>query len=313
MSRSRTAVLLAATVAALGIASSVLAEEARMRGEFPAPAREASFLQSIAIGRIDGRDGPQLRFALERALSGSFEILSGPGARRNSEGALSGYVDGGVEESRYTEKRKRCIERNDPNNRNRCTKEEEYDHPCTRRVVNLNAEFRIAEAGSGRVLYSQSKPQRDEIRWCRGSNPARSVEETVTGMINTIAAQVRGDITPSIRNYEVRFRESRSDMRRDLHSRFRDTVRLSMRDLPAACSAWEQLNTEQPDHPSIVYDLGVCAEARGDYEGALRLYQDAERLIPREKGMAIESAQRVRALIQGRADAEERRRRRGGA
>lgn len=313
MSLIRLVLLAAALLAGLATARIALAEEARMRGEFPAPAREASFLRSITISRIGGTDGPQLGFALERALNGPFEVLAGPGGRANSEGVLSGATSGEVESFPYTEKRKRCVERNDPNDRNKCTKEEEYDHPCTRRVVSINADLRIAAADSGQILYSEAKGQRDEVRWCRGSNPPRSVEASVSSMLGNIASAVRSDITPSIRNYEVRFRESRDGLNRDLHREFRDAVRLSMRDLPAACEAWAALNTKQSDHPSVIYDLGVCAEAQGNYEEALRLYQEAERLIPREKGMAIESANRIRALMQGRVDALERVRRRGGA
>ncbi len=299
-----------AALLALGGASAAHAESVELVGTFPAPFREAAMLHSMAIERFGGEDGRQLQLAVERALltpdlSGAthFDIVADRrrrGAAR-ADGLLSGVVTSGVEEGRVRLKRKRCVERDGDGD---CTREEDVDVNCTRRIVNVRADLRLAREDDGRILYSESKPFRDEISWCPGEQPARTVEETIAGAVEGFARSVRFDLVPRTERYSARFRESSSGLPRELRQRQRDVVRLTQRDLGAACAAWEEMNALAPDHPSIVYDLGLCAEARGDYEQALDWYLRGAQLS--NDGMAAEAAERVFALIQGREDALER-------
>src|SRR3546814_19683672 len=60
-----------------------------------------------------------------------------------------------------------------------------------------------------------------------------------------------------------------------------------------------------PDHPSVVFNLGLCAEAGGAYETAMRHYRRAQQLDP--KGRDVRDAMaRVPQLIAGAAEAKER-------
>ncbi len=77
---------------------------------------------------------------------------------------------------------------------------------------------------------------------------------------------------------------------------------------PAACAGWEAIDAAAPDHVATVFDLGVCAEAKGDLLGALTRYERASALLG--KGNEAEGdAKRVRQLLAAREDLAARERR----
>lgn len=297
-------VWLAAAIVAAGIIGVARAEILQVTGEFAATYREASLLRSLSIGRIEGQDGPALGRAIEHALSGThFELLGGRAGRGNAEGSLSGGVTGGFEDTPFMRKETRCVSR-DKNDK--CIKEEQVQVRCSRRVINLQASLRIVRNEDGRIVYSEQKPFRHEASWCEGQSPGATVEEIADGAILQIASAVRHDIAPSVRTYTVRVRESAKGLGKEPARRFKDYVKLTKRDPAGACAGWNAMAAETPGHPSILFNLGLCAEQRGDYVTALALYRNASRAGAPEGG---EGAGRAQQLIDGRDDARERARR----
>lgn len=304
-----------AVAAASLLATTVHAESVRMTGRFAAPYRDAAMLDSLRVGRIGGEDGMQLALAIERALGRPdiegrthFELIGGRGG--DADGVLNGNVVTGVQETRFKRKEKECVEREGGKRDGKCLREEEVEKDCTRRVINVNADLRIADA-RGRVVYSVSRPRRDETSWCRGQEPSRTTEEAIRAMIIDIAENVRGDIVPSVELYAIRFRESTRGLPKPLERPFKDIVKQTQRDLPAACAAWAAMDVQAPNHPSITFDLGLCAESAGEYDKALALYRRAAPLIGRGGNEATAGAERARRLIDGRADELARQRGRG--
>jgi hypothetical protein len=297
---------LCAGLALAAVAWPAHGEIIQVTGEFPAPSREASFLTSLHVERFSGQDGQQLALAVERALGNGapFALVAGRAGRDGAEGSLSGAVSTGVEESSWKRKDKKCTQRDD---KDKCVKEEEVEVPCRRRVVNVNADLRIVRNTDGQILYSRAFPFREELSWCQGGSAPRTVEDTVSGAIRDIAGSIRGDVSPSLETYRIRLRESTKGMPKDQAKAFKALIKSSQRDVVGACNAWGAMNQAMPGHPSLLFNLGLCAEQRGDYEGAVRLYREASAAGAREGG---EGASRATRLIAGREDAKERARRR---
>jgi hypothetical protein len=301
----RKRVLLAA--AALAWAGAAQGEVLEITGEFPANNREASFLESVSVDRFGGSDGAALQIAIERALGGSqFELLGGRAGRDTAEGAISGSVSSGVDESSFRRKEKQCVSKDD---KGKCLKEEQVEITCKRRIIDIKADIRIVRNTDGRILYSQPKPFREEVEWCRGSNPGRTTEDVIEGAIRDIAGSLRGDIVPHVDTYKIRVRENTKGLSKESANRFKEFVKLTKRDAQGACRGWESMQGEAAGHPSLLFNLGLCAEQRGDYEKALGLYQDAA-LAGANEGR--EGFARATRLVAGRADAQERAKRRRG-
>lgn len=301
----RIGLLLAAS--ALACAGVAWGEVLEITGEFPANNREASFLESVTVERFGGNDGAALQIAIERALAGSqFELLAGRTGRENAEGSISGSVSSGVEESGWTRKEKKCVEKD---GKGKCTKEEQVEVRCKRRIIDVKADIRIVHNGDGRILYSEPKPFREEVTWCPGGNPGRTAEDVIENAIHGIAGSLRGDLVPHIDTYKIRVRENTKGLSKEAANRFKGWVKRTKRDAQGACRGWDAMRAEAAGHPSLLFNLGLCAEQRGAYEDALGLYQDAAQAGASEGREGFERATR---LIAGRADAAERAKRRRG-
>ena len=301
----------AVAIVALATATGALAETITISGRFPAQNREASYLRRLAIDRFSGRDGEQLANAISGALlqaeNGSgrhFTLLGGAGiGPARADGVLSGSATSDWEEHRVKLTRNRCVERAAPEpgkSEGKCTRNEDVPLPCTERTTSLTASLRIVRVADGAIIYTATKPRSETISWCPGESPSRSAEATIASMIDGIAGETRGEIAPHGETYKIRFREDRAGLSKELSERFKDVVKLSQRDPRAACSAWEAIEREQPGQLSTVFNLGLCAEQRGDYPAALGLYRRAAAM---KRGGDIDSAiGRAQALIAGAED-----------
>lgn len=311
MTGIRMLITAAAAAAAIGCAH---AEVLEVTGEFPAVSREASFLGSIMVDRFGGQDGPTLQIAIERALSMAgpegrmpFDLRGGRAGRDTAEGAINGSVSTGVDERPFKQKQKQCVTKDD---KGKCTKEAEVEVQCRRRIITVNADVRIVRNADGRILYSVPKPFREEVSWCPGGAPARTTEEVIDAAIRDVAGSVRADIVPHVDTYRIRVRESTKGMPKEAAGEFKEFVKLSKRDPRGACAGWQSMQGGvAASHPSLLFNLGLCAEQRGDYDRALALYRDSARAGATEGN---DGADRAARLIAGREDAQERARRRKG-
>src|SRR3546814_14805984 len=118
-------------------------------------------------------------------------------------------------------------------------------------------------------------------------------------MIDAIAGEVRRDITPHMQDFHIRFREGRDHMPKPIEERFKKAVEIS-EDRPAeACAAWQAIDAEMPDHPSVVFNLGLCAEAGGAYETAMRNYRRAQQVDTKGRD-GSDALARVTQMHEGR-------------
>jgi hypothetical protein len=292
---------------ALAWASLAQGEVLEITGEFPANDREASFLESVAVDRFGGSDGAALQIAIERALANSqFQLLAGRTGRDTAEGSISGSVSSGVDESSFRKKEKKCVEKGD---KGKCIKEEEREISCKRRIIDVKADIRIVRNSDGRIVYSQPKPFREEVSWCPGGNAGRTAEDVIENAIRDIADSLRGDLVPHVDTYKIRVRENTKGLSKESANRFKELVKLTKRDAAGACRGWNAMQSEAGGHPSLLFNLGLCAEQRGAFEDAVKLYQDAAQAGANEGREGVDRANR---LIAGREDARERAKRRRG-
>ncbi len=301
---------------AIGLGQSALAESVGVVAEMPAGNRAVAMLDSLAIGPVGGQDGMQLAMAIERALSRPgpdgrphFDLLAG--RRRGgaeADGVIEGVMTSDVQENRVKLQRNRCIEGTDKD----CKKRGNVELDCRRRVVSVRADLRVVGNADGRILYSAQHPLVEEVSWCPGDSSPVGVEERVAALIATIAGDVSDDVTPRALQISVRFREGRKGMDKAMGERFKQAIRLTQRDLPAACAEFDAIDVAMPGHASIVFNQALCAESRDALEEARATYIAANILDPRG-GDIRDALARVEATMAARADADERAAARAGA
>lgn len=274
----------------LGIASPLLAESISITGRFPAPYREGGYIRRIAVDRVTGPDGRALAFALERALgnAGRQVVLGGAPA----DAGVSGDVATQINEGRVEQQREQCLQTVG----SQCIKREQVKVACNRRVIDLIADLRIADARRGDILYSARKTRHSELTYCPGDADPAPVEGVIRGMVDDIASEAARDITPYTQTYTQRFYESREGLAKEVGQRFKDAIAQTKRDMPGGCAALAELDQQVP-HFALAYDAGLCAEAAGDYPRALAAYQRARDLRPRDTADFTAGIDRANRLI----------------
>jgi len=303
-----------AAAAALLATAPAGAESVTMTGYFPAQARDASLLLRMAVDRFDGTDGPAMEAAVERALANQtvdgvphFRIVAaGPGDSVAANGVLSGNANADVVTNRDVRKEEECVEKKD----DKCVRKQQVEIVCRRRLIDFATDLRIVRTRDRAVVYSDRKTRHNEVSWCPKDSAPAGPEATIRGMIDDIANETARDITPHIDRYTVRFYESRDGMPKDVGQRFKDAIRQTKGQLPAACDALQAIDKDFPGHFAVAYDIGICAESRGDFAGAIEWYRRAAAARPSNRIDFDAGLARAQQLIDGRADRAEIARRR---
>lgn len=291
---------LGAVVATAVLASAAQAEDVDLVGTFPAGSADVAMLRSIAVDRFVGRGGAEVGAALERALTKPgidglihFIVRSDPNA---ADGVVQGAVSTNVSSEDFVRTDERCAERDE---RKKCVRKEKIRIDCIRRFVRMTVEARVIDDRDRRVLWAGAPERTKQTEWCEGDISPDSVATDVERLSGEIANDLRRTFAPTVRTYSVRFREKTKGLNPVQTAQFKGLVRQSQHDLPLACQGWSGLERQAPDHVATVFDLGVCAEAAGDLEGALARYERASQLLgPHNE--AENDANRVRRLIAAR-------------
>lgn len=311
--RGRLARLVSGMVLAVS-AMPAMAETLTVEGLYPARQREAAQVGSVVVERFGGRDGRELSFALEGALA-QVSVLGQPYfrvvAERSSapaDAVLSGIANAQVQNQPVEENRKECVERD---GNGKCLREQDVKIRCQRRVVSINPSLRMARIDDGGIVYQRQLFQSDQVVVCPDRQANRSVPDTVSMLIERIADEVRSDIAPVFRADDIRVLEVRKGLDKAQSDRFRDALKATARNPQGACAIWQALDGEVPGQSSVVFNLALCAEQRGELDDALVRYRQAQTLLPRER--AINAAfDRIAARRIAEADYAEREARLGG-
>ena len=75
--------------------------------------------------------------------------------------------------------------------------------------------------------------------------------------------------------------------------------------MDAACELWEEARRLEPEFPSILYNLGVCAESQGNFARALDFYRKADKALGNPDDNINAALKRVTAALKSQKKLEE--------
>jgi hypothetical protein len=260
-----------------------LAETLTITGVNPAGNPNVNDLVSIAVERFEGEDGSLLSQALESELTEVrfagqpyFRVVA-PESGVSTDALVTGSVRVGVEENGTTEKRKRCLEQ-DPADKNKCLKEEEYDLRCRRRVATVSTNVRLVAMGDGSVRYTRPLSARDELVYCPDRKASRTVDAFVDTTLKGQVGTIRRDVAPSGFSEDVRVDENRKGLPKPAAEAFKNAIRQTKSDEAGACDSWATIARDVEPTAALAFNMGLCAEARRDFSAAVDWYGQAQRL-----------------------------------
>ncbi len=272
----------------------------------PAKFGDASQLRKMVLGNFSGRGGSQLQAALSQRL-----LMPGPDGppyftlvntanRASGVGVMSGDVRIDVSQSSFTRQESRCVEGAKLFS---CKRSVQVTVRCLQRIALAVVNVRIVRASDQRIVYSVSKPYRDVATTCEGGAPLPDVDAQFVAASDQIATAILQEIAPHSISYKVRLLESTKGLSKAGAASFKAAVKVSTRNLPASCASWSALTAQGETNPSLVFNLGVCAEQSGDLRDAGARYAAAQQLLPGDKTIA-EGINRVRTMVVAKATAE---------
>ena len=163
---------------------------------------------------------------------------------------------------------------------------------CVRKVASLTFTPKLVNVESGRVVFSKKFDKTRNDNHCDGDmGPPMSDLTLMKAMTMQIMEEFRKEVAP----YEVMLSISLIDDADGLKGgdkgKFESALEFAQAGrLDRACELWGGVANKNKRHTGTIYNLGVCAEVKGDLNGALELYNEAEKTTRkpvREIGIAI--------------------------
>jgi hypothetical protein len=281
----------------LALSGTAQAETLPIGGVYPGGTDEAAALQSIVVTDFGGVDGPALGYRIEDALRDVYifrrpwfaMVPAGGGAE--ADAVLRGTAGADVTYADITLKRRRCVKRDADG---KCTEHDDVEVDCLRRRVALAWSVRLVRREGELVFRGDGAPEQ-QLDYCpEDDGEVKSTEKAVAELIAQVADGVRYDLAPYERWQDVRILESRKGLKGEVGKAVKAAVTLTKTDGNAACAAWDALAADLPDHPTVVFNRGLCAEMLGQLDLAETHYRRVLELAPRED-YAITGLRRIDA------------------
>lgn len=289
----------------------------QVHARFPANDPDAAPLRHVAVADFEGPEGDHFAYAFEAMLGSAdfdgaryYTMMDGGGRGRGADSSAAmrygrdiradGIFYGRMQAANfdnfpYDVKDTRCVKKDDAG---KCIRHEDFFRPCLRRVFHMEVFPMLLRVRDGQVVYSSRKSAGAETSWCRGENQLTSDDEMIDGAVNTILADVRTDIAPYNTILRATVIEKTDGLPEADAKVFDGAVKAAGKgDLSSACHAWDDIHRNQPGHAWTTYNIGVCAEANGDFAGALALYEKAQATAPKANSDISESIARAQNLI----------------
>lgn len=282
-------------------AAAAQSESIAIDGVYAARADIPAQVEVILIDRFRGDLGQDTEIALNVALGGvfirgePFFNLIRPGAVQKAVVEMEGQ-DGtvssrllqpdaelrGTVRSEVTERDiepridRKCTVRD---GEGECTGWRETRVQCRELRVQVEPRILLSTA-DGRQLYSQSTPRSQAARYCADDGSIPSSLGMANEMIDALVADIRNDLAPREFTRNIRVMERRRDLRREDRDTFRDAVRGVEENVEEACAGFFALEETNPDHVSVLFNIGLCLEWNADLNGAEFYYRRALELDP---------------------------------
>ena len=261
--------------------SPALAETLPISGVYPARTDGAVGARVIALESFGGDQGAEVNFSLNDALEsvridGENWFVIVPTSGDDVDAVLRGSASSDVSYRRVDDKKKTKCEEKDDNGK--CIRRRVTYVQCREMIVELRPSIRLI-AVDGTELYGERDMIGEKRHYCaEGYEPSsRAILEK---LVSDFTRQVRYDLAPVQRSQGIRVMESRKNLNKKDRKPFRNAVKLTKTDVSAACSAFAALEANNPQHPSVLYNIGLCAEGLDDFEKAADYYNRALAVEP---------------------------------
>lgn len=179
---------------------------------------------------------------------------------------------------------------------------------CTARTANVAFSVRLVRIETGEIVYSATHDGQVKSSSCREpatgeQKPIKSAQQLLIDAKEIALSRFRRDIAPIARMRAIELLGPGERIEASAHKeRFNGALAFAKEGrMERACEIWGDIAKTAGEVRELVYDLGVCAEANGDLDEAMRLYRRADALLTTPVRAISDALMRVQADIESSA------------
>ncbi|PKN06522.1 MAG: hypothetical protein CVU72_04055 [Deltaproteobacteria bacterium HGW-Deltaproteobacteria-7] len=231
-----------------------------------------------------------------------------------AQGIYTGVVtQNNYDDSPYSERRQTCTryeQKRDDKGRTyqgACLHWRYYNVNCTRRVANFAVSPKLVDVTTGRVLYSRNLSSTKDSSGCEDTSPAESEMILLDKAKNQVKQEFRRDVAPYYVTREIRLMDATDgiESKEAIDKLKRGMEYADKNRMDSACELWGQAHNIAAGSYALLYNLGVCAESRGDLDAALSLYRQSDRILGKPNDDISLALSRVGEAIKNRSKIKE--------
>ncbi len=245
---------------------------------------------------VDRRRTKELVAEAARGVSG--EVREGTAAKLGrqigAEGVFLGRVnDYSVDRSSYTAKQSHCARYSSSGNK--CRNTTWVEVPCTRTTATVRVAPRLVDVESGRVVYSAEKSGTASTSYCRGEGPDTADEQLAVQARDAAVEQILADIAPHPVTVSMPIKTTLAQADQRYAEQFAGAAKFAQSGrMDRACEIWQGLAAGGAEDLALAYNLGTCAEVRGEADEASAFYAKADKMATKPDSDINRALERIR-------------------
>ncbi len=205
-----------------------------------------------------------------------------------AQGIYTGVISqNNYDDSPFTETRSECVryeQKRDDKGRiyqGACLQWRHYPVRCTKRVANFAVSPKLVDVTTSRILYSRNLSATTNSTGCEDTRPVQSEMVLLEQAKDSVRKEFRRDIAPYYVTREIRLMDSTDGItsKEAIDKLKRGMEYADKGRMDSACELWGEARNIAANSHALLYNLGVCAESRGDLDAALSLYKQSDRIL----------------------------------
>ena len=196
-----------------------------------------------------------------------------------------------VDHKNYRETRTYCAVKN---KKGKCKERRDRRVSCKRRQVAFEFTPKLVDVESAQVVYSS--PYRQVITGSVCDGVFRDSDDVVMrNAMHYALVDFAKDVAPHFEVRDIAIKDSTDGLHGQAETYFKSGVEFAKKNrLDRGCKLWERAHNSGGNSMSLLYNLGVCAEYRGDFESAEEWYYQADEMLMKPDKEVSGALRRIR-------------------
>jgi hypothetical protein len=225
-----------------------------------------------------------------------------------AKGIYTGLVtSSSVEDSRYTETRKKCsyyrtVTDSKGKESQECGRWYDSTVNCTKRSALFSFTPKLVEVESSRIIFSNVYEGTVQAKGCPDEASIPDQQQMKKKVQEVAVQKFRMDVAPYYTVMTFTLKDATSDITAEAaKAKLKDGLKFAGGNrMDRACALWNEAKPLAPNAISILFNLGICAETGGRPEEALSLYQQIDKILTKPDDAVSKALARVNEQIERR-------------